>query len=132
MCLGRDPALDHRAQVQDQTGGAAVQRGRKGNRRHAGAPRTALAGTLFFKYTCENLSGFFQTFIFVGLTIAFWFYIALWIESSGMLTSENNVNFNYKKDGAMMVSCKIFLNSQNKFLKLIIGSITIKQDKILK
>ncbi|XP_065351006.1 choline transporter-like protein 1 [Cloeon dipterum] len=44
------------------------------------------------------------TFIFVGIFIAFWFYLALWIESSGMLTSENNVNFNYKKDGAMMVT----------------------------
>jgi hypothetical protein len=48
MCLGRDPALDHRAQVQDQTGSAAFQRGRKGDRRHAGAPRTTLAGKLFF------------------------------------------------------------------------------------
>jgi hypothetical protein len=43
--LGRDPALDHRAQVQDQTSGAAIQRGRQGDRRHASAARTAVAGT---------------------------------------------------------------------------------------
>ncbi|XP_059470748.1 choline transporter-like protein 1 isoform X2 [Neocloeon triangulifer] len=44
------------------------------------------------------------TFICVGIAIVVWFFLALLIESSGMLTSENNVNFNYKKDGAMMVT----------------------------
>lgn len=52
LIVGHDSVADHRAQVQDQTGGAAVQGGRQGDRRHAGPPRTTLAGDKI----CQNES----------------------------------------------------------------------------
>ncbi|XP_059470818.1 choline transporter-like protein 1 [Neocloeon triangulifer] len=44
------------------------------------------------------------TFAIIGVLIGGWFYLALWIESSGRLTSENNVNFIYEKDGPVVVA----------------------------
>ncbi|XP_065351005.1 choline transporter-like protein 1 [Cloeon dipterum] len=44
------------------------------------------------------------TFIIVGGLIAVWFFLALWIESSGRLVSENNVNFVYEKDAPVMIA----------------------------
>ncbi|CAG9840523.1 unnamed protein product [Diabrotica balteata] len=41
------------------------------------------------------------TFIFLGVTIALWFYFCLWIESSGTLTETRANVFYYKKDGWM-------------------------------
>lgn len=51
------------------------------------------------KYFCS-----FQTFIAIAMTIGFWFYIAIWIESSGKLTISNNTSAQYKKDDAMKVA----------------------------
>ncbi|XP_050517151.1 choline transporter-like protein 1 isoform X1 [Diabrotica virgifera virgifera] len=41
------------------------------------------------------------TFLFLGVTVALWFYFCLWIESSGTLTETRANVFYYKKDGWM-------------------------------
>lgn len=87
-------------------GHSIVQRGRKSYHQNAATFVWTDSGKFRYTRAPRQMVYFYvlptlQTFICVGLIIAVWLYLCVWIESAGVLTNQNATSAAYVKDGAI-------------------------------